>query len=124
MALNRRFVRAASRVLVAALVALPVVAAGLLAAPPQVRAKAPRNAEDLLIVDCLLPGQIRKLGRQANFIGRSVGGTAFDAAAGHPAAGSILIVVAACVAFVLVRGHLGYRQPSELAAPDDQRLIE
>src|SRR5688572_17676529 len=27
-----------------------------------------RNAEDLLIVDCLLPGQIRKLGRQATYL--------------------------------------------------------
>ncbi|HLS83845.1 MAG TPA: caspase family protein [Arenimonas sp.] len=27
-----------------------------------------RNAEDLLIVDCLLPGQLRKLGRQATYI--------------------------------------------------------
>ncbi len=28
-----------------------------------------RNAEDLLVVDCLLPGQIRQLGRQASFLG-------------------------------------------------------
>lgn len=27
-----------------------------------------RNAEDLLVVDCLLPGQIRQLGRQASFM--------------------------------------------------------
>jgi TPR repeat protein len=27
-----------------------------------------RNAEDLLIVDCLLPGQVRKLGRQTTFL--------------------------------------------------------
>src|SRR5690606_11387574 len=27
-----------------------------------------RNAEDLMIVDCLLPGQVRKLGRQAQFM--------------------------------------------------------
>ncbi len=27
-----------------------------------------RNAEDLMVVDCLLPGQIRKLGRQATFL--------------------------------------------------------
>ncbi len=27
-----------------------------------------RNAEDLLIVDCLLPGQLRKLGRQATYL--------------------------------------------------------
>jgi hypothetical protein len=37
--------------------------------PQAVTAKAgPRNAEDLLIVDCLLPGAIRKLGRQATFM--------------------------------------------------------
>lgn len=57
-----------ARALLAALVALPVVSAGLLTSPPQARAAAPRNAEDLLVVDCLLPGQIRKLGRQANFM--------------------------------------------------------
>jgi hypothetical protein len=28
-----------------------------------------RNPEDLLIVDCLLPGQMRKLGRSATFMG-------------------------------------------------------
>src|SRR5579885_1033928 len=28
-----------------------------------------RNPEDLLIVDCLLPGQVRKLGRSATFMG-------------------------------------------------------
>jgi hypothetical protein len=38
-------------------------------APTPVGAKAgSRNPEDLLIVDCLLPGQIRKLGRQATFM--------------------------------------------------------
>lgn len=64
---SRGFAGAWSRLLVAALVALPVSVAGLLAAPPQARA-ATKNAEDLLVVDCLLPGQIRKLGRQANFM--------------------------------------------------------
>jgi hypothetical protein len=39
--------------------------AGWPAAPAQA---AVRNAEDLLIVDCLLPGQIRRLGRQATFL--------------------------------------------------------
>jgi hypothetical protein len=48
------------------------VSAGLFAfaigsVPAPVHA-AVRNAEDLLIVDCLLPGQIRKLGRQATFL--------------------------------------------------------
>jgi len=32
------------------------------------RAAGVKNAEDLLIVDCLLPGQIRSLGRQAQFM--------------------------------------------------------
>ena len=65
---SRTYARAAVRVLVAMLVALPVFVAGVLTAPPPVYAAAPRNAEDLLIVDCLLPGQIRKLGRQATFM--------------------------------------------------------
>ena len=44
-----------------------VLFAGL--APQPSAAKAgPRNPEDLLIVDCLLPGQVRKLGRQATFM--------------------------------------------------------
>jgi TPR repeat protein len=41
------------------------VLAGWPVAPAQA---AVRNAEDLLIVDCLLPGQIRRLGRQATFL--------------------------------------------------------
>lgn len=65
---SRRFGDALAKMLLAALVALPVGAAGLLASPPQARAAAPRTAEDLLVVDCLLPGQVRKLGRQANFM--------------------------------------------------------
>jgi TPR repeat protein len=32
------------------------------------RARRVKNAEDMLIVDCLLPGQIRSLGRQATFM--------------------------------------------------------
>lgn len=35
---------------------------------PAVHAATVRNAEDLLIVDCLLPGQIRRLGNQAMFM--------------------------------------------------------
>ncbi|HEX5756293.1 MAG TPA: caspase family protein [Arenimonas sp.] len=42
-----------------------VVSAGLPQRAPQA---AVRNAEDLMIVDCLLPGQIRKLGRQATYM--------------------------------------------------------
>jgi len=36
--------------------------------PAQPALAAVRNAEDLMVVDCLLPGQIRKLGRQATFL--------------------------------------------------------
>lgn len=43
------------------------LAAALGAPTPMVQA-AVRNAEDLMIVDCLLPGQIRKLGRQATYM--------------------------------------------------------
>jgi hypothetical protein len=46
--------------------ALVVVASALPTSAP--RAAGVRNAEDLLIVDCLLPGQIRSLGRQATFM--------------------------------------------------------
>jgi len=38
------------------------------AAPPADLAKKPGRADDLLIVDCLLPGQIRQLGTQATFL--------------------------------------------------------
>ena len=43
-----------------------VVGSGLSA--PVVHAQTVRNAEDLMIVDCLLPGQIRRLGSQATFM--------------------------------------------------------
>ena len=46
-------------------VALLVVGAGVPGTAPRAAVK---NAEDLLIVDCLLPGQIRSLGRQATFL--------------------------------------------------------
>jgi predicted nucleic acid-binding Zn-ribbon protein len=36
--------------------------------PPLAHAQTVRNAEDLLVVDCLLPGQIRRLGSQATFM--------------------------------------------------------
>jgi len=56
--------------------ALPLLASALLvlaagaAAPPLAAQSGPsvRNAEDLMVVDCLLPGQIRQLGRQATFM--------------------------------------------------------
>ena len=56
--LSRRFCVSCAAALVA-------MAAGL---PVQSPHAAVRNAEDLLIVDCLLPGQIRSLGRQATFL--------------------------------------------------------
>ncbi len=54
-----------SRLSVLAFGCVLAVLAGWPAAPAQA---AVRNAEDLLIVDCLLPGQIRRLGRQATFL--------------------------------------------------------
>ena len=54
-----------SRLLVFAFGFATVLAVGL---PPAPAIAAVRNAEDLLIVDCLLPGQIRKLGRQATYL--------------------------------------------------------
>jgi len=49
--------------LVACIVAVAGLAPSIAPAKPKVR-----NAEDLMIVDCLLPGQIRKLGAQASFL--------------------------------------------------------
>src|SRR5215813_13990115 len=42
--------------------------AGALAPVPRAQAIAQRNPEDLLIVDCLLPGQVRKLGSHSSFM--------------------------------------------------------
>ncbi|HSN00842.1 MAG TPA: hypothetical protein VLS52_07535, partial [Rudaea sp.] len=39
-----------------------------LPAAPSYATVTTRNPEDLLIVDCLLPGQVRKLGRSATFM--------------------------------------------------------
>src|SRR5688572_1641804 len=44
-----------------------VLSAGVLPQPLEAKASS-RNPEDLLIVDCLLPGQIRKMGKQATFM--------------------------------------------------------
>lgn len=56
-----------ARLALAAGAACIVASAGLV--PPGVAsAAAVRNPEDLLIVDCLLPGQVRKLGRVSQFI--------------------------------------------------------
>ncbi len=54
-----------SRLLVLAFGCVLAMLVGWPAAPAQA---AVRNAEDLMIVDCLLPGQIRKLGRQATYL--------------------------------------------------------
>jgi predicted nucleic acid-binding Zn-ribbon protein len=42
--------------------------AGAVATPVEASKASVRNAEDLMIVDCLLPGQIRRLGAQASFM--------------------------------------------------------
>lgn len=42
--------------------------AGILTPAPLSATVQTRNPEDLLIVDCLLPGQVRKLGRSANYM--------------------------------------------------------
>jgi hypothetical protein len=44
------------------------IAAGIFAPVPRAAAVAQRNPEDLLIVDCLLPGQVRKLGASSVFM--------------------------------------------------------
>jgi predicted phage tail protein len=54
-----------SRIAVIFSSALAVMLAGLPAQQPRAAVK---NAEDLLIVDCLLPGQVRSLGRQATYL--------------------------------------------------------
>ena len=56
-----------ARLIVIFFSAFVVTVAGSLPAPVVAKASS-RNPEDLLIVDCLLPGQIRKLGRQATFM--------------------------------------------------------
>lgn len=48
--------------------AAATVVTGLLAPLPDAYAVAVRNPEDLLIVDCLLPGQVRRLGSHASFM--------------------------------------------------------
>ncbi len=50
---------------VTCLIALMVIGAGL---PDRAPRAAVRNAEDLMIVDCLLPGQIRSLGSMATYL--------------------------------------------------------
>lgn len=57
-----------ARAACAALGVLIVVLAGLAAPGSVVRASTVAVPEDLLVVDCLLPGQMRRLGGQANFL--------------------------------------------------------
>ncbi len=52
----------------AVLVAAIGFAVGPGVVPPVAQAQTVRNAEDLLIVDCLLPGQIRRLGSQVTYM--------------------------------------------------------
>ena len=58
----------ASRLASALAVFLVSLAAGASAPVAAQDGPSVRNAEDLLVVDCLLPGQIRQLGRQASFM--------------------------------------------------------
>ena len=45
-----------------------VFATGIATAPQLASASAERNPEDLLIVDCMLPGQVRRLGANSSFM--------------------------------------------------------
>jgi hypothetical protein len=65
---SARISRACARPLASLACAAIVAAAGLLAPSPPAAAVAQRNPEDLLIVDCLLPGQVRKLGSHSSFM--------------------------------------------------------
>jgi len=49
-------------------IAAVVFVAGITTAPQRAVASAERNPEDLLIVDCMLPGQVRKLGANSSFM--------------------------------------------------------
>ena len=61
-------------------------------------------------VDDVLDGVVAEL------VGRAVGDAALDAAAGQPDREALDVVVAAVA--------LGHRRAAELAAPDDQRVVE
>ena len=58
-------------------------------------------------------------GGAAQLVGLADADAALDAAAGHPHGEAVGVVVAAGAL-----GVLGGRLPAELAAPDDQRLVE
>lgn len=59
---------APGRILVALSMAVVVAVGGLAPQTGQAARSGPKIAEDMLIVDCLLPGQVRKLGAQATFM--------------------------------------------------------
>jgi len=63
-------VKSARRLQVSTLlgVAAVVFVAGVATSPRIATASAERNPEDLLIVDCLLPGQVRRLGANSSFM--------------------------------------------------------
>ena len=63
------------------------------------------------------------LGAEAKFVGRSVDGAAFDAAAGHPHREAIRVVVAAELG--LATGvEFDSRRAPELTAEDDKCIVE
>ena len=49
-------------------IAAVVFVAGIATSPQRATASVERNPEDLLIVDCLLPGQVRRLGANSSFM--------------------------------------------------------
>src|SRR5262245_59383716 len=63
-------------------------------------------------------------GGEAQLVRCAIGRASLDAAAGHPGAERVFVVVAACLGRVLVGGQLRDRQAAELAAPDEERAIE
>jgi predicted nucleic acid-binding Zn-ribbon protein len=68
LSLRSPVARVAQRPVVALVCAAIATAAGLLMPAAPAGAVAQRNPEDLLIVDCLLPGQVRKLGSHSSFM--------------------------------------------------------
>ena len=74
----------------------------------------PKRCEDrgvqVVDVDDVLHGGV------AEFVGGAVGDAALDAAAGHPDREALDVVVAAVA--------LGHRGAAELAAPDDEGVVE
>ncbi|MGQ0798993.1 MAG: caspase family protein [Pseudomarimonas sp.] len=67
--IQQQSIRNPARALLSLAVAAVVMIASAVPSPEALAAKPKvRNAEDLLIVDCLLPGQVRKLGAAATFM--------------------------------------------------------